>query len=131
MSESYLKTLAEELSKTISANSVVGEPIVHEDKVLIPVIKMGFALGAGSGKGTGKESGGEGEGGGGGGGIAPVALITVFNGIPGPDGVNVLPLKSPSRLPEVIEKTIDSFAKMKEQMHKEKMEEQEETSEQE
>jgi uncharacterized spore protein YtfJ len=121
MSESYLKTLAGELSSAISANSVVGEPIVQEDKVLIPVIKMGFVLGTGSGKGSGGQGTGEGTGGGGGGGIEPVALIAVYKDISGPEGVQVLPLKSPSKMPEVIEKAIESFS----EMAKKKMEEKE------
>jgi uncharacterized spore protein YtfJ len=112
MSESYLKTLAGELSSAISANSVVGEPIVQEDKVLIPVIKMGFAIGTGSGKGSGGQGTGEGTGGAGGGGIEPVALIAVYKDISGPEGVQVLPLKSPSKMPEIIEKAIESFSEM-------------------
>jgi uncharacterized spore protein YtfJ len=114
MSESYLKTLVEELSSVVSTNSVIGEPIVQEDKVLIPVMKLGFAVGSGSGKSSGREAGGEGTGGGGGGGLEPVALITVFKNIPGPEGVQVLPLKAPSKMPEVIEKAIESFAAMQE-----------------
>ena len=90
MSESYLKTLAEEISNFLSSETVIGEPIVQEDKVLIPVTKLGFAIGSGSGKGTGREGGGEGLGGGGGGGVEPVALIAVFKNVPGPEGVQAL-----------------------------------------
>jgi len=111
LSETYVKTLVEELSKVLSAESVIGEPIAHEDKVLIPVIKIGFGLGSGTGKGKGGE--GTGEGGGGGGGIEPVAVIAVFKGIPGPEGVKVLQLKAPSRMPEVIQKVVGAFANMK------------------
>ena len=68
MSESYLKTLVEELSSVLSSKSVIGEPIIQEDKVLIPVTKLGFAIGSGSGKSSRKEVGGEGVGGGVGGG---------------------------------------------------------------
>ena len=112
MSESYVKTLVEELSKVISADSVIGEPIVQEDKVLLPVIRVGFALGSGSGRAKGGD--GAGEGGGGGGGIDPIAVIAVFKGISGPEGVKVLQLKAPSRIPEVIEKAVDTFARMRE-----------------
>ena len=126
MSESYMKTLADELSKAISANSVVGEPIVQEDKVLIPVIKMGFVMGTGSGKGSGETGTGEGTGGGGGGGIEPVALIAVYKDISGPDGVEVLPLKSPSRMPEVLEKAMETFAEMAKKKMEDKAEKKEE-----
>ena len=114
MSESYLKALAEELSSVLSSKSVIGEPIIQEDKVLIPVTKLGFALGSGSGKSSSKEVGGEGTGGGGGGGVEPVALIAIYKNIPGPEGVQVLSLQVPSKVPEVIEKAIESFTKMQE-----------------
>ena len=129
MSESYLKTLAEEISKVISTETVIGEPIIQDDKVLIPVTKLGFAIGSGSGKGTGDQGGGEGEGGGGGGGIEPIAVIVVFKDKPGPEGVQVLPLKAPSKLPEVIENVMESFAKMNEKKEK-SMEKAEEPTEQ-
>lgn len=111
MSESYVKTLVDEIAKVISADSVIGEPIVQEDKVLIPVTKVSFGIGVGTGK---DKEGQGGEGGGGGGGISPIALIAVFKDIPGPEGVQLLPLKAPSKIPEVIEKAVGAFAKMKE-----------------
>ena len=130
MSESYLKTLAEELSNFLSSETVIGEPIEQEDKVLIPVTKLGFAIGSGSGKGTGRESGGEGLGGGGGGGVEPIALIAVFKNIPGPEGVQVIPLKTPSKMPEVIEKAVESFAKMQEKKDQPEQEVEEKSEEQ-
>jgi len=130
MAESYLKALAEELSRVLSSESVIGEPIIQEDKVLIPVTKLGFAVGSGSGKGTGKESGGEGTGGGGGGGVEPIALIAVFKNIPGPEGVQVIPLKAPSKMPEVIEKALESFTKMQEKKNQPEQEVEEESTEQ-
>ena len=125
MSESYLKALAEELSSVLSTESVIGEPIIQGDKVLIPVSKLGFAIGSGSGKSSGREAGGEGTGGGGGGGVEPIALIAVYKDIPGPDGVQVLPLNTPSKIPEVIEKAIESFTNMQEKKtyHEEEKEE--------
>ncbi len=130
MAESYLKALAEELSSVLSSKSVIGEPIIQDDKVLIPVTKLGFAVGSGSGKGTGKESGGEGTGGGGGGGVEPIALIAIFKNIPGPEGVQVIPLKAPSKMPEVIEKALESFAKMQEKKNQPEQEVEEEPTEQ-
>ena len=130
MSESYLKTLAEELSNFLSSETVIGEPIVQEDKVLIPVTKVGFAIGSGDGKGTGREGGAEGLGGGGGGGVEPIALIAVFKNIPGPEGVQVIPLKAPSKMPEVIEKAVESFAKMQEKENQTQEEVEEEPEEQ-
>jgi len=118
LAEAYVKTLVDEISKVLSADSVVGELIELEDKVLIPVIKIGFGLGSGSGMGKAGE--GTGEGGGGGGGIEPLAFIAVFKGIPGPEGVKVLQLKPPSRMPEIVEKAVDAFSKMREKKEPEK-----------
>ena len=129
MSESYLKALAEELSNVISTKTVIGEPIIQEDKVLIPVTKLGFAIGSGSGKSSGKEVGGEGTGGGGGGGVEPIALIAVFKNIPGPEGVQIMPLKAPSKMPEAIEKAIEYFANMQEKKNQPRHEKEEEPTE--
>lgn len=127
MSESYLKALAEELSSIISSKTVIGEPIIQEDKVLIPVNKLGFAMGSGSGKGSAQEGGaGEGTGGGGGGGIEPIAVIVIFKDIPGPEGVQVLPLKQPSKLPDIMEKAFESFKHMKEKKKEPETEEEQE-----
>lgn len=115
MSENYLKTLAEELSNIISTKTVIGDPIEQGDKVLIPVNKLGFAMGSGSGKGSGDGGTGEGTGGGGGGGLEPVALIAIYRDISGPEGVQVIPLKTPSKLPEVMEKAVETFVQMKEE----------------
>ncbi|MBD3206193.1 sporulation protein [Candidatus Bathyarchaeota archaeon] len=110
MSETNLETLVEKISTIFSADSAIGGPIVQDDKVIIPVMKMGFALGAGSGKGSSKENEGEGTGAGGGAGIEPLALIVIYKDAEGPEGVEVLPLKSPSKIPEVLERAIEAVA---------------------
>ncbi len=52
----------------------------------------------------------------------------VYKNISGPEGVQVLPLNIPSKLPEVIEKAIESLIKMKEKkmLHVTEMEEEQE-----
>jgi uncharacterized spore protein YtfJ len=96
--ESNVKTTAEEILRLLSTKNVVGEPIELEDKVLIPVTKfgVGFGTGVGSGKATGG-GGGEGVGGGAGAGagVSPEAVIVVFKGVKGPEGIKVLPLSTP------------------------------------
>ena len=42
-----IKTTVEELRKLISVDNVIGTPIETEDKVLIPVMRMGVGFGAG------------------------------------------------------------------------------------
>ena len=77
-----VKTSMEEIRGMLSAERVVGEPIVIGGNTIIPVVSVGFGFGGGGGTGKGgrsdKETGeGRGEGTGGGGGVKPVAMIIV------------------------------------------------------
>ena len=80
--QDLIKTVLEEIRGVLSAERVVGEPIVVGGNTIIPLVSVGFGFGGGSGTGKGgkteKETG-EGKGGatGGGGGVKPVALIIV------------------------------------------------------
>ena len=103
MAEELKGVIAEmlaEFQKIISAEAAVGTPIELEDKVLIPVFSIGF--GAGGGGGERKEKEGAGYGVGGGGGLSPVALVAVFKGIPGPEGLKVLSLKPSGMLDKIV-----------------------------
>jgi len=64
---------------------------------------MGMAFGAGIGdqKGTSNEGGSLGAAAGGAG-IEPVAMVVVFKGQSGPEGVKMLPLKNPDPLSRAI-----------------------------
>ena len=91
--QNLVKTSMEEIRGVLSAERVVGEPIVIGGNTIIPLVNVGFGFGAGGG--TGKEGrsekeAGEGSGGGtgGGGGVKPVALIIVNE-----EGVKVETLK--------------------------------------
>lgn len=92
-----IRASVEEFSKVLSTKTVIGDPITIEDKIIIPVVKVGFGLGAGSGVGNGGKEQGEGYGSGvgGGGGVEAIAAIAIFSGVPGPEGIRVLPLKGP------------------------------------
>ena len=77
-----VKTSMEEIRGLLSAETVVGEPIIVGGNTIIPLVSVGFGFGGGGGTGKGGRSEkdtGEGKGGGtgGGGGIKPVALIIV------------------------------------------------------
>lgn len=103
-----IKTTVEEIRKTLNIDNVVGDVIEVDDKVLIPITKMGMGFGAGGGQGKGKgimgqggsnsEGSGEGEGGaaGGAGGVEPIAMVVIFKNISGPEGVKILTLSSPA-----------------------------------
>ncbi|MCC7557443.1 MAG: sporulation protein [Methanobacteriaceae archaeon] len=102
--EDPIKTTVEELLKVLATENVIGEIIETDDKVLVPVTKMGLAFGAGMGEGTGPsaDSGGKGAGAGGAAGIEPIAIVVVFKGLSGPTGVKVLPLTSPGPIARTI-----------------------------
>jgi uncharacterized spore protein YtfJ len=93
-----IKATVDEFLKALSANNIIGEPIELEDKIIIPITKMGMGFGAGEvGTGDKSEKISPGGGAGGGLGVFPVAVVIVYKGIPGPEGVNVIPLSVPSR----------------------------------
>ncbi|MCZ6648693.1 MAG: spore germination protein GerW family protein [Thaumarchaeota archaeon] len=104
-----LTTLVEELKRLLEPKSIIGDRIELEDKTIIPLTKIGAAFGSGIGGGKGKggekqtaEGEGTGSGAGGGGGLTPVAMIVVFKGIPGPDGIKVIPLEKESSVSKAI-----------------------------
>jgi len=98
--EEMLKATAGDLQRLLSANNILGDPVEIEDKTLIPVVAYGFGYGGGGGKGEAGK--GEGTGSGSGGGVSPRAVIIVYKGVKGPEGVQVLSLKRPSPIAEAI-----------------------------
>jgi len=101
--EDPIKATVEELLKVLAIENVIGEIIEAEDKMLIPVTRMGMGFGAGTGEGKSpRDREGECGGAGGGAGIEPIAMVVVFKGVPGPEGVKVLPLSSPGPLAKTI-----------------------------
>ncbi len=101
--EDAIKATVEELVKALSARNIIGEPIEMDDKIIIPITKMGMGFGTGVGHGSEDASkGGVAGGAGGGVGVFPVAVVIVFKGVAGSDGVKVVPLAAPSPLAEPI-----------------------------
>lgn len=103
-----IKTTVEELLKVLATENVIGEIIETEDKMLIPVTKLGMAFGAGSGEGKGpvNQAGGKGSAAGGGAGIEPVAMIVVFKGVKGAEGVRIMHLTPQNPLGQVISEAV-------------------------
>lgn len=98
-----IRTTVDELMKALSANNIIGEPIETEDKMLIPITKMGMGFGTGIGHVSDEMKKGEIAGGAGGGvGVFPVAVIVIFKGITGPEGVKLMSLATPSAMTESI-----------------------------
>jgi uncharacterized spore protein YtfJ len=88
----------EELLETANVSKVYGEPIVHEETLIIPAAEVvalaGFGAGYGSG-GPAEDVGGEGGGGGGGGKTfsRPVAIVIADR-----EGVRVEPVIDPTKI---------------------------------
>ncbi len=103
-----IKTTVDELLKVLATENVIGETIETEDKILIPVTKFGMAFGAGSGegKGPGNQGGGKGSGAGGGAGIEPIAMVVVFKGVKGSDGVRIMHLTPPSTIGQAVSEAV-------------------------
>jgi uncharacterized spore protein YtfJ len=89
--EKTIKATVDELLKVLSAKNIMGEPIETEDKIIIPITKMGMGFGTTIGSKEGDKKAPVG-GAGGGAGILPIAVVIVFKGIPGSEGVKVVPL---------------------------------------
>jgi uncharacterized spore protein YtfJ len=99
--EDTIKTTIDELQKVLSAKNITGEPIEMEDKIVLPITKMGMGFGTGSSQSGKNKNAEEASGGAGGGiGVFPVAVVVVFKGVSGPEGVKVIPLGNPSALSE-------------------------------
>ena len=90
--DELIKLTADEVASLLSPAQVIGAPLEIGDKVVIPLVHFGFGFGAGSGHS--KEKGAEGSGAGGGGGISPIALVIVYKDVPGPEGIQVVSLRS-------------------------------------
>jgi len=92
-----MRATIDELLDTLSTKSIIGEPIEMEDKIIIPITKMGMGFGTDIGR-KGQHASPEDLarcGAGGGVGVFPVAVVVIFKGIAGPEGVKVVPLSPP------------------------------------
>ena len=83
-----IKTTVEELHKLINVDNVIGTPIETEDKILIPVVKMGFGFGAGENL-INKEGG---DAAGAGAGVEPISMVLIPKKGNDSEGVRVLDL---------------------------------------
>lgn len=84
-----IETTVRELNKLINVDNVIGEPIETEDKILIPVMRMGFGFGAGenlSGRENSRGVAGAGAG------LEPVSLVMMPKKGEDAEGVRVLDL---------------------------------------
>ena len=83
-----IKTTVEELRKLINVDNVIGTPIETEDKILIPVMKMGVGFGAGENilGSEGSDAAGAGAG------VEPISMVMLPKKGNDAEGVRVLDL---------------------------------------
>ena len=91
MSEN-IKASVEELRKLISIDNVIGEPIETDDKILIPVMRMGVGFGAGESL-FGQENN---DVVGAGAGVEPISMVLIPKKGNDAEGVRVLDLSKGS-----------------------------------
>ena len=87
-----IRTTVEELRKLISVDNVIGTPIETEDKVLIPVMRMGVGFGAGENLlgNEGSDAAGAGAG------VEPISMVMIPKRGNDAEGVRVLDLSKGS-----------------------------------
>lgn len=109
--EDNIKATIDELQKVLSANNIIGKPIEMEDKIIVPITKMGMGFGTGSSQcGDNNKAGGTSGGAGGGVGVFPVAVVIVSKGVAGHEGVKVVPLGTPNRIPNALSESLGDIA---------------------
>lgn len=112
--EDILKAITTEMQKSMSAKTVVGDPVTFEGRTIVPLVSVGMGFGAGAGSGKTQD---ESSGGGGGGGMAikPVAVVIIDE-----NGVRVENFKSPKA--SIVEKLAEAVPKIAEGMSPKKKE---------
>ena len=107
-----LKTITTEMQKSLSPQTVVGNPITVEGKTIVPLMSVGMGFGAGSG--TGKETDPSGGAGGGGLGMKPIAVVIID-----PQGVRIERMKEGhdtlvNHLVETVPRFVENISRKKE-----------------
>ncbi len=125
--EKLIKTTMGEVQKVLNSKTVVGEPVTIGSTTIIPLLSVGFGIGAGGalGKGDDKQEGetpSSGSGSAGGAGAKPIAVIIIDK-----DGARIEPIKGVlatalekfvETVPDVIEKVADRWGEGKKEDHK-------------
>lgn len=83
-----IKTTVEELRKLVNVGNVIGDPIETEDKILIPVTRMGVGFGVGENLIGKDDSGAAGAGAG----VEPVSMVVIPKKGNESEGIRILDL---------------------------------------
>ncbi len=116
--EVVIKTITAEMQKSISAKTVIGDPMTFGGTTIIPLSSVGMGFGAGTGAGKTSDNA-EGSGGGGGMAIKPVAIVVMDE-----KEAKLETLKPPSSVPKksVVEQIVEALPKLAEGMSAKKEE---------
>lgn len=87
-----IKTTVEELCKLTSADNIIGTPIETEDKILVPIVRMGIGFGVGENimGNEGSDAAGAGAG------VEPISMVLIPKKGNDAEGVRVLDLSKGS-----------------------------------
>ncbi|HBC91327.1 MAG TPA: sporulation protein [Pelotomaculum sp.] len=78
MFKENVEAILSSLNNMVSTKTIIGEPIIHGNTTIIPILTASFGFGLGDGEGSEPSRGtGKGSGGGAGAKLAPTALIIV------------------------------------------------------
>ena len=94
-----IKTTVEELRKLANVDNVIGSPIETEDKILIPVVRIGVGFGAGENL-IGSEGGNGAVGAGAG--VEPISMVVIPKKGNDAEGIRVLNLTKGSEANKAI-----------------------------
>jgi uncharacterized spore protein YtfJ len=108
MLKESLEAIMTKMGELANSKTVVGEPIISNNKTIIPLLAVRMGFGSGGGEGNAPQQGvGHGEGGGGGLSVSPTALIIIDEA-----GVQVYSLAQKGSIAKLVEMIPEVMAKM-------------------
>ncbi|MGF7119572.1 GerW family sporulation protein [Methanobacterium oryzae] len=113
MMRDLIKTTVDELLRVLATDNVIGETIEIDDKVIVPITRIGLAFGTGGGSGgmmRGQEQ--KGHGAGGGAAMETKAVVVVHKGMKGPESVEVITIGAAATLSHVMAQMAPMAKKM-------------------
>lgn len=112
MMRDTIKTTVDELLRVLATDNVIGETMEIDDKVIVPITRIGLAFGTGAGSGGMRGQEGKGQGAGGGAAMETKAVVVVHKGMKGPESVEVITIGAAATLSHVIAQMAPMAKKM-------------------
>lgn len=112
MMRDLIKTTVDELLRVLATDNVIGETMEIDDKVIVPITRIGLAFGTGGGTGGMRGQEGKGHGAGGGAAMETKAVVVVHKGMKGPESVEVITIGAAATLSHVMAQMAPMAKKM-------------------